>query len=163
MDVRHRARLPRVGRFLEWDEIAKCGSLKKAREWCANQNFTEKEIKERKFRKRCMRKKETELEREVQNLGVQNDMKTKRIKEMEQQLRVLQLAADPAMVKALQESVAAHAEAERKAYEKVDEAEALVRTQGFGRSSARAVSSARCGAWAARRRTARGQGAVGGR
>ena len=111
----------------EWDAIAKCGSVKKALEWCANQNRTEADRTERKERKARMRNKESELERENRNLGVQNDMKTKRIRELEEENRLLRAAADPTEYKAMEESVASHVKAERAAYKKVDAIEAEAR------------------------------------
>ena len=112
----------------EWEEIARCGSLRKALEWCANYNRTPAQRTELKERKARMRNKESQFEREIRNLGVKNDVQAKRIKELEEQVRVLQLATDPVHVKELEGAVASHEKAEKRAYKKVDAAEAALHT-----------------------------------
>ena len=113
----------------EWSVIAKCGSLKKAREWCANEKRTPTEREERKERKATMRTRERGYLQEIHVQGCQLDEQSKRIRELEEENRLLRGAADPTEYKAMEECLESHAMAERMAYKKVDAAEAMVHTQ----------------------------------
>ena len=113
----------------EWSVIAKCGSLKKALEWCANEKRTPTEREERKEHKATMRNRERLHLQEIHVLGCQVDEASKRIRELEEENRLLRGAADPAEYKAMEECLESHALAEKMAYEKLDLSEALVHTQ----------------------------------
>ena len=118
----------RVLAGFEWKDIAKCGSLKKALEWCANEKRTPTEREERKERKATMRNRERLHLQEIHVLGCQVDEASKRIRELEEENRILRGAADPAEYKAMEECLESHAMSERMAYKKLDLSEALAHT-----------------------------------
>ena len=115
----------------EWAVVAKSGSAKKALEDMRDRNRTDAERKERKERKSTMRTKERRYLQEIHVQGCQIDEQSKRIRELEEENRLLRGAADPAEYKAMEECLESHAMAERMAYKKVDAAEAVTRTYKF--------------------------------
>ena len=115
----------------EWEVVAKSGSARKALEDVRDRNRTDAERKERKERKATLRNKERGYLQEIHVQGCQLDEQSKRIRELEEENRLLRGAADPAEYKAMEECLESHAMAEQMAYKKVDAAEAMVRTQRF--------------------------------
>ena len=112
----------------EWAVVAKSGSAKKALEDMRDRNRTDAERKERKERKSTMRTKERGYLQEIHVQGCQLDEQSKRIRELEEENRLLRGAADPAKYKAMEECLESHALAERMAYKKLDLSEALAHT-----------------------------------
>ena len=119
----------RVLAEFEWKDLAKCGSLKKALTWCANEKRTPAEREGRKERKATMRTRERLHLQEIEVLGCQLDEQSKELRELREENRLLRGAADPTEYKALEECVESHALAERMAHRKLDLSEALGRTK----------------------------------
>ena len=68
---------------------------------------------------------------DIEVLRRQNDEQAKRIRKLEERVRVLEAEANPVQVQALEECVESHALAEKKAYKKLDAAEAVTRSYKF--------------------------------
>lgn len=108
----------------DWNDVAKCGSVRKALEWIRAKNRTPQEAKRMAERKAGTRNRDHVYRDRMLILERQNDSLSKRNRALEERLRVLETAADPSAVEDLEAAVRDHAEAERQAHGMTAAAEA---------------------------------------
>ena len=108
----------------EWRDIAKCGSVDRARAWVREQNRTPSEARALKERKARSRRRDTLYSDRMRRMEIENDGLSKVNRELVERLRILEAAADPSAIEDLEAVVRDHAEAERLAHTMVKAAEA---------------------------------------
>ena len=105
-----------------WNDVAKFGSVRKALEGIRAMERTPDETKALKARKATTRNRDAVYKSRMQHLERENDVQAAQIRRLEEQLRILQAAADPATVKDLEAVAADHAKAEHEALRQRDAA-----------------------------------------
>ena len=105
-----------------WKAVAKFGSVRKALEGIRAMERTPEEAKALKARKATTRNRDAVYKSRMQHLERENDVQAAQIRRLEEQLRILQAAADPATVTDLEAVAADHAKAEHEALRQRDAA-----------------------------------------